>query len=576
VYFSEKLVGKRRYRVAAQAVWDARIGRAYSRQVVLGPADPPPKVELSETRTIGRLRVGDVGALVWAAEQLDVVGVINRACGWSGGPRSVSLGEMVLAVAVQRACAPAAKCHLGAFLDESIPRVSCLPAEAFTGQEFHRLAMKADDAQLESAQLELARAAVSRFKLGTDVLAFDTTNFDTHIATVTPGELARRGHAKSKRSDLRVVGLGVLVSETGHVPLFHRTYAGNSSDHRVLEDCLGGLGRLHDALDAGEGRKQPGERTLVRDGGSWSEQMELNLDVAGYYTIVALPLGTNAAEAALQHAATRGAMKALGGKLADVRATRLRTKVGDLDRTLVVVESDELLEGQKRGIAAALRKAKGELTKLERLAASGRIRGEALKRRATKALRREHLSAFVITDIGGTEEAPTFHWQLDVAKRKELERTRLGKRVICTDRHSWTNERIVTAFRGQWNVEEIFRRSKKGGVVPWGPSHQWADASLRLHTFATVLGLMLVSLVRLALGTRTSARVTMKNLGEIEATQVRTTTGRMGRRPTWLIAPDITPWHRRAIETFKLGRWMPELLSARPARRNRPANHAVS
>ena len=96
MYFSEKLVGRRRYRVAAQAVWDAKVGRAYSRQVVLGPADPPPKVELSETRTVGRLRVGDVGALVWVAEKLDVVGAINRACGWSGGPKSVSLGEMCL------------------------------------------------------------------------------------------------------------------------------------------------------------------------------------------------------------------------------------------------------------------------------------------------------------------------------------------------------------------------------------------------------------------------------------------------------------------------------------------------
>jgi hypothetical protein len=134
----------------------------------------------------------------------------------------------------------------------------------------------------------------------------------------------------------------------------------------------------------------------------------------------------------------------------------------------------------------------------------------------------------------------------------------------------------VTALRGQWNVEEIFRRAKKGGVVPWGPSHQWADASLRVHTFATVLGLMLVSLVRLALNTKTSARATMKTLAEIEATQVRTTAGGLGRRPTWLLAPDITPWHRRAIETFELGRWMPELLSARPARRKRPANHAVS
>jgi hypothetical protein len=39
----------------------------------------------------------------------------------------------------------------------------------------------------------------------------------------------------------------------------------------------------------------------------------------------------------------------------------MRTTVGKLDRTLVVVESEELLEGQKRGIAVALRKAKVEL-----------------------------------------------------------------------------------------------------------------------------------------------------------------------------------------------------------------------
>jgi len=43
---------------------------------------------------------------------------------------------------------------------------------------------------------------------------------------------------------------------------------------------------------------------------------------------------------------------------------------------LVVVESQEQLRGQKRGIAVALRKAKEDLRKLERRAASGRIRHE--------------------------------------------------------------------------------------------------------------------------------------------------------------------------------------------------------
>jgi transposase len=145
------------------------------------------------------------------------------------------------------------------------------------------VARQVTDEQLEQAQIAIAKAAVARFELSADVLAFDTTSFDTHIATVTPGELARRGHAKSKRSDLRVVGLGVLVSETGHVPLLYRTYSGNSSDQTVLTACLDGLRALHQSLDDGECR-QRAQRTLVRDGGFWSPQLELDLDVASYYT----------------------------------------------------------------------------------------------------------------------------------------------------------------------------------------------------------------------------------------------------------------------------------------------------
>src|ERR1035438_4336696 len=99
---------------------------------------------------------------------------------------------MVLAVAVQRACAPAAKCHLAAFLDSCVPRLSCLPGSAFTGQSFHRLAAQVADKHLEKAQIEIARSVIRRFELSTDVLAFDTTNFDTFIATTTSGELADR------------------------------------------------------------------------------------------------------------------------------------------------------------------------------------------------------------------------------------------------------------------------------------------------------------------------------------------------------------------------------------------------
>lgn len=135
MHIFEREVGGLRYRIAAQSVWDAKTGRSVARQVVLGPAAPPPLANLSATHTVGTRALGDVGALVWVAEQLDLVAHIDRACGAAGAKDGPSVGELVVAVAVQRACSPGPKRDLAEFLDASLPRVSCLPgseAESFS------------------------------------------------------------------------------------------------------------------------------------------------------------------------------------------------------------------------------------------------------------------------------------------------------------------------------------------------------------------------------------------------------------------------------------------------------------
>src|SRR6202050_2475250 len=97
----------------------------------------------------------------------------------------------------------------------------------------------------------------------------------------------------------------------------------------------------------------------------------------------------------------------------------------ELDRTLVVVESQELLRGQKRAIAVALRKATAELRKLERWAAGGRIQREALESKVRTALQREHLSDFVVARVQERSGQLTLDWHVDSVLRRTLERTRL-------------------------------------------------------------------------------------------------------------------------------------------------------
>ena len=70
MHIFERAINGHRYRIAAQSVWDPVRHRSVARQTVLGPASPPPVADLGATRTIGTCALGDVGALVWVAEQL--------------------------------------------------------------------------------------------------------------------------------------------------------------------------------------------------------------------------------------------------------------------------------------------------------------------------------------------------------------------------------------------------------------------------------------------------------------------------------------------------------------------------
>ena len=79
---------------------------------------------------------------------------------------------------------------------------------------------------------------LEHFKIDVRTLLFDATNFDTYINTQTQGNLAQRGHAKSKRKDLRIIGLALLVSSDFHIPLLSYVYPGNHNDPTMFAGVI--------------------------------------------------------------------------------------------------------------------------------------------------------------------------------------------------------------------------------------------------------------------------------------------------------------------------------------------------
>jgi hypothetical protein len=61
---------------------------------------------------------------------------------------------------------------------------------------------------------------------------------------------------------------------------------------------------------------------------------------------------------------------------------------------------------------------------------------------------------------------------------------------------------------------------------------------------------MRVSVARIALKSDASARRFMESLAQIKVTPVRKRTGATGRRPTAMLAPEMTAEQRRAVKVF--------------------------
>ena len=85
--------------------------------------------------------------------------------------------------------------------------------------------------QLEEIEAALTRRMIEVFGLDTQALILDMTNFATFIDSGNQrAPIAQRGKAKQKRYDLRIVGLGLVATRDGGIPLLSRAYPGNKVD----------------------------------------------------------------------------------------------------------------------------------------------------------------------------------------------------------------------------------------------------------------------------------------------------------------------------------------------------------
>ena len=116
-------------------------------------------------------------------------------------------------------------------------------------------------AQLEQASEAIAAEMVRAGQVDVSSVALDMTNFATFIATGNGrAPIAQRGKAKQKRTDLRIVGLGLVVTRDGGIPLTWHAYPGDRPDVTQFPVMISQLKARYEAVCAVAGLAAPASR----------------------------------------------------------------------------------------------------------------------------------------------------------------------------------------------------------------------------------------------------------------------------------------------------------------------------
>jgi transposase len=180
----------------------------------------------------GYLRFGDVAAVWGLLVELDVAGVIDEVVGGRRSDAGASVGRYLALAALGRLVEPGSKSRFAEFwAGTAADRFTRISPKVLGHRKFWDAMHAVDAAALTDISTRLAARMIEVFELDVSSVALDMTNFATYIDTTNDqAPIAQRGKAKQKRTDLRLVGLGMVVTRSGGVPLVWHAYPGNRPD----------------------------------------------------------------------------------------------------------------------------------------------------------------------------------------------------------------------------------------------------------------------------------------------------------------------------------------------------------
>ena len=505
-----------------------------------------------------------VAAAAWGMlEDLGVAGLIDAAAGPRRADAGASAGTYLALAALNRLAAPCSKLRFAEWwATTAAPRFTKVPATVLDHRRFWDAMHAVTLEQLEAAGQAITLRAVQAFGLDCSSVALDMTNFATFIDTQNErAPIAQRGKAKQKRSDLRLVGLGLVVTRDGGIPLTWHAYPGDKPDVTQFPDMITQLLARYRAVCGRAGvAAKAADMTVVFDAGQNSEANFAHLAAAGLSWIGSVP-ASDCPDLLALPASARSIVDA--DRFGQLTACDTRRQAYGAGRRAILTHSPELHQAQAAGFeGTTLGKAGRKLDELAATLARGRTRRPRGKVEAeiTAITAKPWVRRVITWQLTGDQPRDfRLTWQVDASARAALEEEIFGKHVLITGHDDWPVAEVIAGYRSQSEAEFAFRQMKDTHVVSFSPMFHWTEHNIRVHVFTCVLALQIAHLMRLKArraGLDLSVRGLLRELGGIGET-VLLYHGDRGRPRAHRMLTETTPVQDKLAQIFNLDRYAP-------------------
>ena len=512
------------------------------------------------------LAFGDVAAAWGMLQDLGVAAIIDEVTGARLAGLPLSTGTYLALAALNRLAAPCPELGFADWWKSTAgDRFTRMGAPALDHRRFWDAmhAVRLED--LEEISRRIAVRIVELSGVDCSSVALDMTNFATFIDTGNEkAPVAQRGKAKQKRSDLRIVGLGLVVTRDGGIPLTWHAYPGDRPDVTQFATMISQLRGQYEAITAAArgpaGGDGPADMTVVSGAGQNSGDNFAHLAATGLHYVGSVP-ASDCPDLTALPASARSVVDE--GRFGALTAFDTRREVYGTERRTILTYSPELHESQARGFdGTTLAKAGKKLDDLAAVLARGKIRRPRAKVEAeiTAIIRKPWVRRVVTWQLDGEEPRDLrLAWGTGQAARAALEEELFGKHVLITSHDDWPAAEVIAGYRSQSEAEFSFRQMKDTHVVSFSPMHHWTEHNIRVHTFTCVLALQIAHLMRRQAGRaglHLSVRELLSQLAGIgETVLIYPSTG--GRPKARRMTTELTGDQQKLYEIFELSRHAP-------------------